>query len=280
MTITNTEPTDEELLEIWVHGHLPTYQELVNDDGEQDLLFLFTSAYYRSLDDDPEARAQHEAKCLRAVFNAGRAWGRPAAPPADSESAELAAELRHFVAGYQQMRGLDPEHVYSIHRGDAMEAHLRISRLSRIAELLERPAPLPAPEPAAPVPEPGEVAELVADLQCAAASYFNRGFSTDARRCRRAATLMEQLSAPAPVVVPVPVPVSERLPGEGDCAQWPDDEDESCEPWCWQFTFNEDGWEVMQASKSRLTSPLLKPGGLSHWLPAHAIPLPQTGEVE
>ena len=60
-------------------------------------------------------------------------------PPADGEAAELAAELRHFVAGYQQMRGLDPEHVYSIHRGDAMEAHLRISRLSRIAELLTQP---------------------------------------------------------------------------------------------------------------------------------------------
>jgi hypothetical protein len=64
-------------------------------------------------------------------------------PPADREAAKLAAELRHFVAGYQQMRGLDPEHVYSIHRGDAMEAHLRISRLSRIAELLERPTPQP-----------------------------------------------------------------------------------------------------------------------------------------
>ena len=64
-------------------------------------------------------------------------------PPADGEVAELAAELRHFVAGYQQMRGLDPEHVYSIHRGDAMEAHLRISRLFRIAELLERQHPQP-----------------------------------------------------------------------------------------------------------------------------------------
>ena len=277
MTITNTEPTDEELLEIWVHGHLPTYQELVNDDGEQDLLFLFTSAYYRSLDDDPEARAQHEAKCLRAVFNAGRAWGRPAAPPADSESAELAAELRHFVAGYQQMRGLDPEHVYSIHRGDAMEAHLRISRLSRIAELLERPAPLPAPEPAAPVPEPGEVGELVEFLHTYGDHCMDEyGDVGEHELMDRAATLLQQQAAPDPV----PIPVSERLPGEGDCAQWPDDEDESCEPWCWQFTFNEDGWEVMQASKSRLTSPLLKSGGLSHWLPAHAIPLPQTGEVE
>jgi len=63
-------------------------------------------------------------------------------PPADVEAAELAAELRHFVAEYQQMRGLDPESIYSIHQGDAeKEAHLRISRLTRIADLLERPTP-------------------------------------------------------------------------------------------------------------------------------------------
>ena len=79
-------------------------------------------------------------------------------PPADREAAKLAAELRHFVAGYQQMRGLDPEHVYSIHRGDAMEAHLRISRLSRIAELLERPTPQPV------VPTDEELDELYFDI--------------------------------------------------------------------------------------------------------------------
>ena len=67
--------------------------------------------------------------------------GRFTFPADGGEAGELAAELRHFIAGYLQMRGLDPEHVYSIHRGDAMEAHLRISRLSRIAELLEHPAP-------------------------------------------------------------------------------------------------------------------------------------------
>ena len=70
-------------------------------------------------------------------------------PPADAEAAELAAELRHFVAGYQQMRGLDPEHVYSIHRGDAMEAHLRISRLFRIAQLLTQPVEQLHPTPEA-----------------------------------------------------------------------------------------------------------------------------------
>ena len=60
-------------------------------------------------------------------------------PESEGEVAELVAELRHFVAEYQKMRGLDPENIYSIHQGDAeKEAHLRVSRLSRIAELLER----------------------------------------------------------------------------------------------------------------------------------------------
>lgn len=54
------------------------------------------------------------------------------------QAAELAAELRHFMAGYQKIRGLDPEHIYSIHLGDEMEAHLRVSRLALAAELLEQ----------------------------------------------------------------------------------------------------------------------------------------------
>ena len=67
-------------------------------------------------------------------------------PESEGEVAELVAELRHFVAEYQKMRGLDPENIYSIHQGDAeKEAHLRVSRLSRIAELLERLTHQPEP---------------------------------------------------------------------------------------------------------------------------------------
>jgi hypothetical protein len=58
--------------------------------------------------------------------------------PTIMEIIELAAELRHFIAGYQKMRGLDPEYIYSIHRGSKNEAHLRVSRLARVAELLEQ----------------------------------------------------------------------------------------------------------------------------------------------
>jgi hypothetical protein len=119
------------------------------------------------------------------------------------------------------------------------------------------------------------------------ATWLRSGGCLESAHCELADLMLAVLARwgtpaapPAPAPVVVPVAVAERLPGEGDCTQWPDDEDESCEPWCWQFTFDEDGWEVMQASKSRLTSPLLGPDGPSHWLPAHAIPLPQAGEVE
>ena len=107
--------TDEELLHIWRFNFYKTNQT-------------------RFLD---IARAAIAADRAQRSNSQGILDSSPQ-PPADGETAELAAELRHFIAGYQQMRGLDPEHVYSIHRGDAMEAHLRISRLSRIAELLER----------------------------------------------------------------------------------------------------------------------------------------------
>lgn len=60
------------------------------------------------------------------------------APPAEGEAAELAAEIRHFLAGYQQFKGRDPECIYSINSGGPMEAHIRVSRLARIAELLPR----------------------------------------------------------------------------------------------------------------------------------------------
>jgi hypothetical protein len=74
------------------------------------------------------------------------------------------------------------------------------------------------------------------------------------------AALLEQLSAPAPVV-PVPVLVGERLPGEGDC---------DAEGTCWVWNVTAYTWGLFRLD---LTAH-------SHWLPAHAIPLPQAGEGE
>jgi hypothetical protein len=59
---------------------------------------------------------------------------------------------------------------------------------------------------------------------------------------------------------PSPVPVAERLPGPDDC-----DEDGFC--WFWNLQ-----WERWMAG--------WQDDECTHWLPAHAIPLPQGGEVE
>ena len=92
----------------------------------------------------------------------------------------------------------------------------------------------------------------------------------------RAADLLERLSPPQPIpalpegtqviepaehtlLVPIaqPIPVSERLPGPGDF-----DEEEQC----WWFCPEWDEW-------------FLYPGRPScrhtHWLPAHALPVPE-----
>ncbi len=118
---------------------------------------------------------------------------------------------------------------------------------------------------AAPAPEPGE---LVAELELMANHAATACQFGDAETLSAAAALLQQLSAPAPVVVPVPVPVSERLPGPEDC---------NAEGRCWWFTETYPRpvgpgakfWELARFC----------PGSV-HWLPAHAIPLPQAGEGE
>jgi hypothetical protein len=84
---------------------------------------------------------------------------------------------------------------------------------------------------------------------------------------RRAATLLQQLSAPAPVVVPVAV--SERpWEREGWCNE---------KGKCWLQSKIEGDWRLFNPLNSGL--PQLR-YCFSYSLPFHAIPLPQTGEVE
>ena len=109
-----------------------------------------------------------------------------------------------------------------------------------------------------PAPEPGEVADLVEWLGVVSEQFRIAKLVYEAELTDRAATLLQQLSAPASAVVPVAV--SERLPGEGDC---------DAEGRCWWF----DGdWHLKQVRYRGAYD--------AHWLPAHAIPLPQAGEVE
>ena len=120
-----------------------------------------------------------------------------------------------------------------------------------------------------PAPEPGEVARFTAWLQEHAGQCAELGRPDWAHMAARAATLLQQQAAPAPAVVPVPV--SERLPGEGDC---------DAEGRCWIGTWSDiDGEPTFDWA---YTSPRdwtwQGIASIQFWLPAHAIPLPQSGE--
>jgi hypothetical protein len=86
----------------------------------------------------------------------------------------------------------------------------------------------------------------------------------DAKILSDAAILLEQQAAPAPAVVPVAV--SERLPGEGDC---------DTEGRCWLLHVDKLGlleWHFLNRYPSLDSYSYY---GYTHWLPHHAIPLPQ-----
>jgi hypothetical protein len=131
-------------------------------------------------------------------------------------------------------------------------------------------------------PADGEVGELVEWMrsQCTVHEVAQTQW---AKRFARAATLLEQLSAPAPVAAPVavsepqPVAVSERLPGAKDCALWPGDPEVT--PWCWAGKDIDGGWEWAQISMLGLgtdtLSRIIAGGGWTHWLPANALPIPE-----
>lgn len=120
----------------------------------------------------------------------------------------------------------------------------------------------PAPEGREPVsftgrftfPADGEVAELVTWLQ-EIGETIKPNHLAEHQRYKRAAELLERLSPPQPV------PVSERLPGPEDC---------TAEGRCWLcYT---DVCNVTQWTLGVRSAILDWP--ISHWLPAHALPVP------
>ncbi len=125
---------------------------------------------------------------------------------------------------------------------------------ARAALMADGPAVPEGHQPAPPAA--GEVAELVAWLRLSADCADE---SRIAENLSRAADLLTQRH-------PAPVPVSERLPGPGDC---------DAEGRCWLLGKTEKEWRLIEVSNSGV--PHLR-YCFSHWLPAHALPLP-AGEV-
>ena len=204
--------------------------------------------------DEVVARPLYSDRAL--IDRARTALSEPApAPPPEGEVAELVAALREEAAVYVQLKSY-------------REWELK---LIRAADLLERQA--------APVPVP--VSESTDEALAAFTAYFCRNYPgpdtviyrpewhaprlfravVDAiRRCGSPASTL-----PLPEPAPVPVPVDERLPGPEDCDK---------EGYCWRWNTIAGSWARQPISRRWYAFE-------SHWLPAHALPLPASGrEVE
>jgi hypothetical protein len=145
----------------------------------------------------------------------------------------------------------------------------------------------PANQPVPVGPDVEELAQLIYEQAMIPAARYcktevpawaERGNSfaqDDARDCARA--VLSRWGRPAIQ----PVPVSERLPGAGDCAPWLDEPDAN--HWCWLGKEISGGWEWSQASALDIAAVqlqrVLAGGGWTHWLPAHALPIPTSQEV-
>jgi len=177
-------------------------------------------------------------------------WGHFAAPPAPEDLATNQTMAANLSALLIEECGLH-------------------SPGSSAYDLLQRAAAmlvdygLPARSTTLPAPGPGEVGELVARLR-----NRDRWTQLTDAQVDRAATLLQQQSAPAPAVVPVAV--SERLPGKGDC-----DED----GFCWMgYGYRLPGENEKDQYAIWMLMPLEESNG-EVWVRACDIPLPQAGEA-
>ena len=131
------------------------------------------------------------------------------------------------------------------------------------AALIERASAALAEEPATPAPPAdGEVAELVAWLREQLHVCLQAPWTPGIKHFGRAAELLQRQAL-------VPVSVSERLPGPEDC---------DAKGRCWWLHVGEDGvgdWFQRAPYPSVTSYAFFR---MTHWLPAHALPLPEVGE--
>jgi hypothetical protein len=216
--------------------------------------------------DSSEQLAWAQARAIAADRN-----GRPATPPAQGPAPDKPAEslaarrLLEKLARLDDSVGITVAEVRQL--ADHAAAWLRETPPGQPVAIESRGCPTPGAcfcvvPVAPPAPEVGEVKELVRRLR----DWYSIPLLSERER---AATLLQQLSAPAPAVVPVAV--SERLPGKGDC-----DED----GFCWMgYGYRLPGENEKDQYARWMLMPLDESNG-EVWLPAHAIPLPQAGEVQ
>ena len=146
-------------------------------------------------------------------------WGRPAAPPAPETPAEaLAARpLLEQVAQLGDCIGANTVSQIMAISGRAAD-WLKENPPGQPVAIEPRGCPLPGAcscvEPTPPAPEPGEVEELVAEIGVLPETELQEMLELN-----RAATLFQQLSAPAPVPAPV-APAAEHDPSNAAPLLW------------------------------------------------------------
>ena len=173
--------------------------------------------------------------------------------PSDEEFLDLLPQ--GIESGFWLPKGLPSDWV----DGDFIAPPKAIIDFARdVLELWGNPAPPP--------PADGEVAEVMGLFRHWAEAYPD-SVTVDPYWLTRAAELLQRLNPPQPV------PVSERLPEPSDCAPWPDEPAASA--WCWVGSDVDGGWSWEQRSAGCLAA---FPDDFTHWLPAHALPLPEVGE--
>ncbi len=136
----------------------------------------------------------------------------------------------------------------------------------------------PTPQPSA----DGEVVEVVERLRTVVAAYKSCrntdhiwSLSGNGVNARLTVTLLTRATELLQRQVLVPVSVSERLPGPEDCAPWPQPSDKS--GWCWMSRTVHGFYGSFAIWEQVSVVPTCREV-YAHWLPAHALPVPEAGE--
>jgi hypothetical protein len=244
---------------------------------------------YKSIPSDETCLTAEASELLDFARAVLARWGTPATLPAPLT--DLAARL------ISESKPMDPE------IAEALTPEARW-------DLYEGPA-------TPPVPEPGEVGELATLFTVGSSCGGGARLSQD--QCRRAATLLQQLSAPAPAVVPVAVAERLRIAKRGIVAGYNLGHHHTVEG-CWgdpdevADDYAEEALQDLGDEPAPAVVPVAvserpwekggwtdldgecwwcPPDGPAYWsmanpamvyggwlLPAHALPVPQAGEVE
>jgi hypothetical protein len=146
-------------------------------------------------------------------------------------------------------------------RVQALEEAENDRRFEQAKAIIDRPAPAPVLAQ----PEPEVVGPTDDDLEAVFVDWAEWPDEDSDRSLDRSTFVSAARDVLARWGRPAiqPIPVSERLPEVEDCDE---------HGWCWMYEPDGAWWQVL------IDAPHIMPS-LTHWLPAHALPIPTSQEV-